>query len=382
MATARESEAGPPPDPPRSSGHEPLARATTLPPRCYTDPSFYALEVERIFRREWLCVAREDELPAPGDYLAFTLLDEPLVAVRGDDGAIRVLSRVCRHRWMPVVEGRGNRRSFQCPYHLWTYGLDGRLVGAPDMERAEGFRRADCQLPALRVETWLGFVFASFDPQAAPLAPRLAGLERVVAPYRPEEMRTGEPLVFEHAWNWKVMVENFVESYHHAGVHPDTLQPLVPGSGTWAEDADGPWIALHNPTGNGAPIPPLLPDTAGLDDAQRARFVVGAVLPFHLFSVQRDSLVWYRLEPLAVDRIALRIHLCARPSEDPAHAQRLADLRGWLAHLHGQDMAACAGVQAGLRSRLAAPGRLSHLEKAIWQLARFVRDRAAPGAAP
>lgn len=360
----------------------PLADASTLPPRCYVDPALYALEVERIFRREWICVGREDEIAAPGDHFAFTLFGDPLVAVRGDDREIRVLSRVCRHRWMPVVEGRGNRRSFQCPYHLWTYALDGRLLGAPDMERADGFDRASCRLPALRVECWLGWIFVCFDAHAAPLAPRLEGLRRLVEPFRPAEMRTEEPLVFEHEWNWKVMVENFVESYHHPGAHPDTLQPLVPGSGTFAEDSDGPWIALQNPTRDGVPLPAIFAETPGLEASQRGGFLVGAVFPFLLFSAQRDSLIWYRLEPLAVDRIALRIHACVRPdARDAEHAAKLDGLRAWLDAIHRQDMQVCAGVQAGLRSRDAAQGRLSHLEKAIWQLNRFVLDRIAPEAA-
>ena len=156
--------------------------ATTLAPRSYTDPAHYDREVERIFRREWIAVAREDQVPRPGHYVAFDLLGEPLVAVRGGDGEVRVLSRVCRHRWMPIVErGVGRRSAFQCPYHLWTYALDGHLVGAPEMDRTPGFDRTACRLPALRVELWQGWVFANFDPDAAPLAPRLAGLERAIA---------------------------------------------------------------------------------------------------------------------------------------------------------------------------------------------------------
>jgi phenylpropionate dioxygenase-like ring-hydroxylating dioxygenase large terminal subunit len=178
----------------------------TAAPRNYVDPAHYEREVAVVFRHGWIAVARCDQLASPGDYLTLDLFGEPLVAVRGDDGAIRVLSRVCRHRWMPVVaDGHGNRRSFQCPYHLWTYALDGRLVGAPDMERTPGFDRGQCRLPSLRVETWMGWVFASFDPDAEPLAPQLTGLERAIAPYRPEALRTLEPLVFEHEWNWKAL---------------------------------------------------------------------------------------------------------------------------------------------------------------------------------
>jgi phenylpropionate dioxygenase-like ring-hydroxylating dioxygenase large terminal subunit len=358
----------------------PLAQASALPARCYTDPELYAREVETIFRREWLCIGREDQLPRAGDYRSFELLGEPLVAVRCDDGAIRVLSRVCRHRWMPVVEGAGNRRSFQCPYHLWTYALDGRLVGAPDMQRAEGFDRAACRLPSLAVETWQGFVFASFDREAAPLAPRLEGLRRAIEPYRPAAMRTQEPLVYEHEWNWKVMVENFVESYHHQGTHRSTLQAIVPASGTYADDADGPFVVLHNPTKDGAAIPAVFPATPGLTSEQRAKFVVGAVFPFHLFTVQHDSLVWYALEPRGVDRFTLRIHLCTPPASeaDAAHAGKVEALRSFLDGVHREDIGACSGVQSGLRSRLASPGRLSHLEKAIWQLNQYVLDRVAP----
>jgi phenylpropionate dioxygenase-like ring-hydroxylating dioxygenase large terminal subunit len=278
---------------------------------------------------------------------------------------------------MPVVEGRGQARSFQCPYHRWTYGLDGALLAAPDMDRTAGFAREDCRLPELRVEEVAGFVFASLDPDAAPLAPRLGGLLRAVAPYRPAELVTTEPLVFEHVWNWKVLVENFLESYHHMGPHADTLQPIVPGSGTWAEDAEGPYAVLHNPTRDGAPLPSAFPPAPGLDAAQRAAFVVGAVFPFTLFSVQPDSMLWYQLEPMAVDRFRLRIHPCvpAAALEGGAHAEALAGFRAFADLVHRQDMGACDGVQTGLRSRLAAPGRYSHLEKALWQLQRFLRER-------
>lgn len=355
----------------------PFARAETLPPRWYRDPGVFALEEERIFRRDWLCVGREDQLPEPGDYFAFELLGEPLVAVRDEAGALRVLSNVCRHRWMPVATGRGNRRSFQCPYHLWSYGLDGRLRGAPEMDRSEGFDRAACRLPELRVECFEGWIFASFDPQAAALGPRLEGLRRAIAPYRAAALRTAEPLEFEHDWDWKVMVENFLESYHHMGPHRDTLQPLVPAAGTFGAESDGPWAVLYNPTADGSPIPPLFPLTPGLSDEQRARFVVGAVFPFHLFSLQPDSMLWYHLEPRGPQRFRLRIYPCVPEAAlaDPAQRGNVDAFRAFADTIHRQDIEACQGVQAGLRSRLAEPGRLSHLELCVWQLHQYVRER-------
>jgi phenylpropionate dioxygenase-like ring-hydroxylating dioxygenase large terminal subunit len=345
----------------------------TLSPRCYRDPAFYALEQERVFRPGWHCVAREDQVANPGDYLSLDLLGEPLVAVRDESGVLRVLSRVCRHRWMPVVEGCGNRRSFQCPYHLWTYALDGRLRAAPEMDRSEGFDRESVRLPELRVEIFEGFVFASFDPEAAPLAPRLSGLRHAIAPYRPASFVTTEPLEFVHEWNWKVMVENFVESYHHMGPHADTLQPIVPAAGTIAGASDGPWAVLHNPTRDGTPLPALFPPTPGLSAAQRAAFVVGAVFPFHLFSVQHDSMFWYQLEPTGPTSIRLRIHPCVPPESVGSPAVAL--FRGFVARVHAQDIAACRAVQTGLASRLAGIGTLSHLEGCLGDLHEFIRER-------
>jgi len=269
------------------------------------------------------------------------------------------------------------------PCHLFSLQQDSMLWyhleprGAPEMERTEGFDRAACRLPELRVEGFEGWIFASFAANAPPLAPQLEGLRKVIAPYRPAALRTAEPLEFEHDWDWKVMVENFLESYHHMGTHRDTLQPLVPAAGTHGAESDGPWAILYNPTGDGAPIPPLFPATAGLTDVQRAGFVVGAIFPCHLFSLQQDSMLWYHLEPRGAQRFRLRIHPCVPEAalQDAELRRNVDALRGFVDTIHRQDIEACQGVQAGLRSRLAEPGRLSHLERCVWQLHQYVRDR-------
>ncbi|MGH6955020.1 MAG: aromatic ring-hydroxylating oxygenase subunit alpha, partial [Alphaproteobacteria bacterium] len=162
----------------RAEGRRTRAPAQSLPPRCYTSPEFYALEVERILRREWLCVGRVEQVRAPGDYFSIDLMGEPLVVVRDQEGRIRALSRVCRHRAMLVVSGAGNARSFICPYHAWTYGLDGRLAGAPEMARTPGFDPSSCRLPEIPTELWEGFIFVNLGGDAQPLAPRLEGLAR------------------------------------------------------------------------------------------------------------------------------------------------------------------------------------------------------------
>src|SRR6202167_1272947 len=125
--------------------HQSLGRATTLPPEAYTSEAFFQLEVDRVFRREWLVIGHVSQLPKVGDYFTLDLLGEMIVVVRAAD-RIRALSRICLHRWAPLVNGSGNVRRFSCPFHKWAYGLDGRLLGAPLMEQAE-FDPHNCHLP-------------------------------------------------------------------------------------------------------------------------------------------------------------------------------------------------------------------------------------------
>jgi hypothetical protein len=169
------------------------------------------------------------------------------------------------------------------------------------------------------------------------------------------------------------MVDNFIESYHHMGPHAETLQPVVPATGTWAADSDGPYIVLHNPAKDADTPMSMMPPIEGLSPAQRSEFLVCAVFPFHLFAVNPDSLVFYRLEPQAVEQFRLSIHVCVPPAF--GDDERVEHLRSFLDVVHRQDITVCEGVQRGVRSRLAAPGRLSHLEKAIWQFDQFVLGR-------
>lgn len=363
----------------RAAVRAPLERAATLPPRCYTDPAFYALEQERVFRRGWIGVARVDELARPGDYVAFDLLGEPLVAVRGDDGRIRVLSRVCRHRWMPVVEeGRGCTRAFQCPYHLWTYGLDGRLRGAPEMQRTPGFDRDAVRLPELRSEEWEGFLFVSLDPEAPPLGPQLAPLAERIAPWRLGAMRTLACLDYEAPWNWKVTLENGCESYHHMGPHRATLEPVLPTRRTEVGPQAGPFTIYRNPTTDDAPLPTAFEPVPGLGGTERASLVIVTVFPFHLFALTPDQMSWLRILPgPEPDRHRARWVICAPPHafEDPELETKREAAAALLDTIHREDMAICRGVQQGLASRLAAPSPFSHLEATVHHFHRWLLER-------
>ena len=148
-----------------------VATAVTLPPEIYTSEEFLAFERRALFEHEWCCVGVASRISETGDWFTATVSTEPIIVARQRDGAIGAFSAICRHRGMQVAEGEGNSRSFRCPYHHWSYRLDGRLMGAPAMEQTEGFDNDDWGLPNLAVELWHGFIFVNFNPDASPLAP-------------------------------------------------------------------------------------------------------------------------------------------------------------------------------------------------------------------
>jgi len=333
--------------------------ARALAADCYRDPEFFALEVEHVLRPGWHAVARWDDLPEPGDYAAVDLCGEPLLVVRDDATRLRVFSRVCRHRAHTIVEGSGNAKRFVCPYHRWTYGLDGGLQAAPLMDGTAGFDRARCGLPELRTDDWQGFVLTSLDPDARPISAQLGALDDKLTPHGLAEMVTVGVLEFDSPWNWKVMVDNFMESYHHLGVHRQTLQKTNLAKNTYCMDLEGPFSLLENPGTGGAPD-----------------FYAGQVFPTLLLALFRGNPVgsWYEMQIDRHDHIHLRIHMLASP-DFAADEGRRKLLNEGARMIHLEDIPVCERVQQGLGSRLYEPGLLSPHEGALTRFHQHLVER-------
>ncbi len=366
--------------------------AESLPPELYWRPDVYALELERIFRREWMCVGRVDQLAAPGDWLRVDLAGEPLVVTRDGSARLHALSRVCRHRGMDLLcasdAKRGNAARLECPYHLWSYGLDGRLLGAPEMRGAAGFERGACRLARVPLEIWQGYIFVCLDPSAAPLAPRMRELEGMLGPVDMSDWR----IVATLAWgevdvNWKVALENFAECYHHMGTHRATLQPLWPANQTvMNETSSAEFIFGRLRTSeqaaagveDGFPIQPtILPARPGLSAQQRSQTLIAAVFPMFAFALGPDVATWFEWYPTGPESHRVDIHVVAPPSalESPGFEAALAAQVEAVRAIQAEDARTNAGVQRGVRSRFAAPGRLSALEWPLWQFQRYLAQR-------
>jgi phenylpropionate dioxygenase-like ring-hydroxylating dioxygenase large terminal subunit len=377
----------------------PPESALSLPPELYWRPDVYALERERIFARDWSCVGHVDQVRAPGDWLKAELAGEPLVIVRDAGGRLRALSRVCRHRSIDLLcesEGpQGNAERFECPYHLWSYALDGRLVGAPEMRGAAGFERASVRLPEFPLEVWQGYIFVCLDASAAPLAPRLAELEALLGKPDMSDWRIAGSLPWGDVdVNWKVVIENAAECYHHLGTHRGTLQPLWPAARAVVDETSsrdftfGRLFTSESAASgveDGFPIQPLfLPPLPGLSAERRAQTMIAAVFPMFFIAVAPDSATWFQWHPTGPTSHHVDIHVLVPPAslEAPGFAAGLAAQLEALRAIQAEDARTNAGVQRGLESRSAAPGRLSLLERPLWQLQRYLAERLCGAARP
>ena len=341
-----------------------VKEARSLPAEHYTSRELFDQEVEQIFRREWFPVARIDQLESPGDYIVVDHFGDEIVVVRGQQ-QMNAFSNICLHRGCPLLEGTGNLNAnhISCPYHKWAYELDGRLRGAPLMEQAEGFVATSEQLPQVALEIWQGWVFLNIDPNAEPLAPQLEVLNAKLTPFAFHELQLVETMHFDSPWNWKIMVENFMESYHHMGTHPETLNPAFPAQGTFAEPNDGKYLLLENPS---------------IDETAIAPFWAGCILPVGLFALFRDQQApyafWYQLDVHSVDRFDLKIHILVPPAL-AKQKEVVEQIVAASTAIHLEDIPVCEGVWKGVNSRFYQPGRLSHLEACLWQFYGYLESQ-------
>jgi phenylpropionate dioxygenase-like ring-hydroxylating dioxygenase large terminal subunit len=379
--------------PPAAAGSR-LTR--TLPGRFYHDPAIWQLEQERLFGQLWVCVGRADALPAAGHYRTARVGEESMLLVRGDDGALRAFLNVCRHRGAQLCPSdRGQARTLQCRYHAWTYGLDGRLLRAPGLQDAPDFDRAAFGLVPVAIETWEGLVWASLAEDPPPLADyvgaqltdRLGDAERLSA-YRIGTLRVARTIAYDVQANWKVIVENFMECYHCAPMHPELVRRLPAfrsgatqeyGLGTaLADDAEALTVSGR------APAPPF----PGLAAGHERHYFGMVVRPNVFLNLLPDHVIIHTLLPLTPDQSRVTCDwlfapdVVARPGFDPEDTVAVFD------RVNRQDWEVCEWVQAGVRSRaFAAGGIYVPIERHIREFNDFVLEQLglsaeAPTAAP
>ena len=358
----------------------------TLPGPDYHAESIYRLEQERIFARSWICVGRADEVAEPGAYLTLDVADEPLVILRGADDAVRAFANTCRHRGTRLLDGAGTVRAITCPYHAWTYGLDGQLRGSPNVHMEDGIDRDEIRLWSVPLEEFEGFLFVTLDHSAPPLRSQLEGdadSPLALARYAVGDLVVGAHREYEVAANWKVVVENYHECLHCPTVHPELVK-IVPLYRSGEVEQDGQLLGnsmgegLTSFTASGVSTLPPLP---GLDETDIHTFYGVYLFPNLILNYHSEMVNAVAIHPAGpgatriVSDFLFSREAVEAPGFDPSE---FVDFRDLVAH---QDWDVCERVQRGVRSRFYTAGIYPRQERWIAMFNRrylAARDGARP----
>ena len=346
----------------------------SLVPNDYVDPAVYAAEVERVLRSSWLPVCRSEQIPSAGDRYAVTLCGAPVVAVRTTHGEVDVVANVCAHRASRLVDdGPGHDDTLICPYHRWAYRLDGSFIGGP---LTDGADLDGVCLPRVRHVVWQGFVLANLSGDAPPPFDDLVGLDAHLAPWPWSDFVTVASRTLPSEWNWKVMVENWIECYHHLGAHRESLEPFLPARETEIVPSNGaPWVAmtLRGIEGVGGDPATWLP---GLQPERARELSVWSAFPLLLAGSTASNAFWLQVLPVDAHRHHVTWHLLAHPDQaDHSTPERVEHDMELLLAVHREDMATCRDVQEGLASGFVEQIRIAAIEAPIADFQRWVRAR-------
>ena len=329
-----------------------------MPASMYVADDIADLENRTVFRDEWICVGHEHEIVEPGSFLTFELLDQPLLLVRNLEGALRAFSNVCPHRSARIAEGRGRTRLLVCPYHAWSYDLDGQLKSAPYMEEEQV---GSVCLQSVRIESWEGMLFVNLNAGAEPLAPRLSGLHKFVGPL---DIRSRHVIhTFDDSFdcNWKVLVENFCESYHVFKVHKTTLEPETPTSSVEVLEG-GAGFNHHTMDYRRRGEGPIVKDH------------LACIYPATVVAVSSETMIWLTVLPDTTGRCSVRGWLAKPPEKIDSDEAVNADIHRTVEFL-AEDKVIVAGVQRGLASGAGNRGLLNAMEKTNWQFAHYLAGK-------
>jgi len=362
-----------------------LDRATAIPPELYRSQAMLDLERERIFAREWMSPGRAADLPNPGDYITFSINDQPVFTIRGRDGSIRSFSNVCLHRMMRLLDGQGHCSRIVCPYHAWTYDTDGTLVGAPHMKRSTDFNPRDHSLPEIRTEIWEGWVYITLNNDAPSVADSLAPLLPVVADYR---MADYIPCVTEDfTWNtnWKLLTENFMEGYHLPVAHRKTVGAWFPAEETGFPDQQFDAFTYQTFIKDQTAKYGLAhPSNTRLEGRWRYTSVMPTVFPTHMYVLAPDHLWYLSLRPKSLGEVQLRFGYALAPEVYHSLTDRdafIAETNAFFDLVNDEDKLVVEGIYAGAKAPLAAGGRLSWLEREIHDFMNYLVRRLDLGEA-
>src|SRR6476661_5710677 len=344
--------------------------AKTLPQKYFVSPEVFYQEQEKIFAGQWVLVGHESEVAKAGDYFLRDVSGESLIIARDKSGEDRAFYNVCRHRgrrW--CEEASGHAAAIQCPYHAWTYGLDGRLVGAPHMDEVKEFDREEFSLWPVKVEIWEGFIFVNLAPDAKPLAEWFEPLRGKFTEWNLPKLRSSKRVEYDVKANWKLMFENYSECYHCPGVHP-MLSKVSPYDSAENDLAEGPFLGGFMQINPGKSLTMSGNACAAfvgkIEDLQQVFYY--SIFPNMLLSLHPEYVMVHQLWPQSPERTLIVCDWLFHPDAFTRKDFKPEDAIEFWDMTNKQDWHVCELSQQGIASRAYEPGPYSPRESipAAW----------------
>jgi Rieske 2Fe-2S family protein len=352
--------------------------ARTLPARYYTDQALFKEELDGLFGRMWFCAGRSEEATRAGQYFIRELNGHNIVVTRNTSGRVRAFHNICRHRGTRICSEASGQLSgsIQCPYHAWTYDLDGRLIGAPHMDEVPHFRKADYPLMDVHADEWDGHIFLNLSESPEPLSAQLGPLVEKFRDWRMQELRLGRRIVYDVKANWKLVIQNYNECLHCPNLHPalNKLSHYLSGENeplrtTYMGGRMDLRPGVDTLSWDGTCPRAFLP---GLSADDRRRVYYYAIFPNMLLSLHPDYMMTHTLWPVAADRT---INVCEwhfQPSELARDGFDPSDCVDFWDTTNKQDWHVCELSQAGISSRAYTPGPYSNREDLLYAFDRMI----------
>ena len=353
----------------------PIEESVSLPPLVYTSPEFYELEKDRIFLSEWNCVGRVDQIPEAGDFLTYTICENPVYTINTGEH-IKSFLNICRHRGMVLLEGTGNVDRIVCPYHAWCYdAADGHLTGAPHMQKSNKFNKEDIRLNQLRTEIWNGWIYVTFNINQRLVSDRLSGLDKLIGNYGMDGYQTLSCEDFIWDTNWKCLTENFLDEYHPFQVHKDSIGEMMGSDLSEVVALEGEVDAW---TIHFIPVPAECAEDAKkthpeLTDWQANHDPLFGVYPAHLVNIiPGGPMMWLLLQPEAVSQVRVRYGLSVPAGfvEQPDTTKQ--QLKESFDKINSEDKNIVERVYRGIKSSNIDLGCLSHMEWSVWEFQKYL----------
>ena len=355
---------------------KPIDSANSLPPELITSGDFLSLELEHIFEKYWICVGTVNELSEPGDYITSNIAGRPIVTIKSVDGKIKSFSNVCLHRMMQLLHGRGNSKRIICPYHAWSYDINGQLIKAPKMEEHAEFNSNCFSLPELKTAVWQNWIYVTLNEDSPVITESLSKLSEIFDIYRLDNYVQIDHQDNEWNTNWKCLAENFMESYHLPMAHRGTIGPYSP-----IEKFDhfpGTEFFNYHLIHKNADAPAGVAQSANdyMPDKWRNVTVLACIYPSHFIALAPDYYWYLSLQPNGVGKVRIRYGLSVPQhvlDAQPNKEKYITDMIDLFDRVNEEDRFVVEGIFKGAQSKLATNGPLNNpLESPNYEFYQFL----------